>query len=877
MQTDNHTDYPTKQYIEGEHPTEHSAGIRKYDYYAFISYKRVNWEWAKWLRQKLQDYRLPHATCKRHGEIASRLSPVFLDKMNLMPGMLDEGLRTEVQSAKYLIVLCSHAAHDQSKYLDEEIQYFLDGGAAPSQIIPFVIEPSEDPTKDCYPLRLQELCAGGVELSWIDACTLGKRNAFLELVARMHGLEPERLKRDERNRRLRNTVAALAGIVACLALGTYGGYRYWDYYVPKTTYYEDYTERYGIPEGLSELTKEQTQGMSEHYTIITVRGKVRELRHEDAYGELISHGGVYADRPTHAIYEYTQGVLDRVIYQGSKGEISVILDYTDETLQAADLIRPTRQGDTDAYIGGSFLIAHTSDGSSLYDQSSSVGLDNDAHSSNIVRYLFDYDEQGFLAELRYASDTRKNYMALDADGIGGIRYQRDEQGRMTGRAYLYHTGSRDRASYAEDYVTGGPQGTVSGYRLSYDARGHLAETQIYDADGVRQTTRYEYNAQNNRTRVSYYNAGGEPVMTEEGVASYTYEYDAHGNVMKTTYYGTDGGSVLCNSGYASVEIVYDAQGRKCRESYFDTERKPVADTTTGAASVTYEWNEQGLATRAAFYGTDGQPVLSADHAYAVAAFSYDGQGNRTGMEFFGVNGEPVMTDAGFASCTIERDAHGNEIRTSYFRTDGRLADRGQEPSVRERAYDDRDNLVRESYFDADGKPKPDSYGRAANTYAYDERGNTIRFENLGVHGELIMVDGYAALEVAYDEWGNEVKYSFFGTDDKPMLYEGKFAGIAWKEDAQGNLTEASYYGTDGQLMEFGGYAIVRYAYDAQGNRIEERFYGTDGKPYGYQGGRIIRVTYEYDEQGTKRKMNKYDAQGNLISVTKYDESGNIIT
>ena len=130
---------------------------KQYDYYAFISYKRADWKWAKWIRENLLSYMIPNTTLKRHnGKLSKRCTPVFLDKMNLTPGILDEGLKTEVQSSKYLIVLCSRAAHEQSKYLDEEIQFFIEGGGEPSQIIPFLIDTYGSSVEEIFPLRLIE-------------------------------------------------------------------------------------------------------------------------------------------------------------------------------------------------------------------------------------------------------------------------------------------------------------------------------------------------------------------------------------------------------------------------------------------------------------------------------------------------------------------------------------------------------------------------------------------------------------------------------------------------------------------------------------------------------------------------------------------------
>ena len=98
---------------------------RQYAYYAFISYKHEDRKWTRWLQHRLQSYRLPVRTRKQHRELPPRLSPVFYDK-NLRPGLLRDQIRKEIQSSRFLIVVCSRSAHDQPDWLNEEIDFFLD-------------------------------------------------------------------------------------------------------------------------------------------------------------------------------------------------------------------------------------------------------------------------------------------------------------------------------------------------------------------------------------------------------------------------------------------------------------------------------------------------------------------------------------------------------------------------------------------------------------------------------------------------------------------------------------------------------------------------------------------------------------------------------
>jgi len=54
-----------------------------YEYHAFISYKREDEKWAKWLQNKLERYRLPSAIRKEIPRLPKTLRPVFRDKTDL--------------------------------------------------------------------------------------------------------------------------------------------------------------------------------------------------------------------------------------------------------------------------------------------------------------------------------------------------------------------------------------------------------------------------------------------------------------------------------------------------------------------------------------------------------------------------------------------------------------------------------------------------------------------------------------------------------------------------------------------------------------------------------------------------------------------------
>lgn len=58
--------------------------------------------------------------------------------------------------------------------------------------------------------------------------------------------------------------------------------------------------------------------------------------------------------------------------------------------------------------------------------------------------------------------------------------------------------------------------------------------------------RYEYDADGNVTRESYFGVDGKPKADKDGMAEERREYDADGNVTKTSYFGVDGKPVDFN-------------------------------------------------------------------------------------------------------------------------------------------------------------------------------------------------------------------------------------------------------------------------------------------------------------------------------------------
>ena len=196
--------------------------MNAYKYLAFISYKREDEAWAKWLQYKLEHYKLPTNVRRDNPSLPKTARPVFKDTTDLSGGVLEEAIKSALASSQYLIVVCSPRAA-QSPWVCKEVQEFIDSGRE-KNIIPFIIdgEPfSTDIAKECFPQNLRSL-SNERELLGINVNEMGRDAAAIKVVARMFNLQFDLLwQRWERERRVRRRMIvsfSLLGVVVALTI-----------------------------------------------------------------------------------------------------------------------------------------------------------------------------------------------------------------------------------------------------------------------------------------------------------------------------------------------------------------------------------------------------------------------------------------------------------------------------------------------------------------------------------------------------------------------------------------------------------------------------------------------------------------------------------
>lgn len=182
------------------------------EYYAFISYKREDEKWARWLQNKLEHYRFP-TNLNARNDLPKYIRPVLRDETDLIPGPLSERITNGLNNSQWLIVICSPRSA-KSQWVNKEAQTFIDQGRA-DYIIPFIIKGkpfTNDINTECFPealLGLKKDKGGGADKEILAADIqneLGREGAVVKVVAQMFGLEFDtlwqRYKRYLRKRRI---------------------------------------------------------------------------------------------------------------------------------------------------------------------------------------------------------------------------------------------------------------------------------------------------------------------------------------------------------------------------------------------------------------------------------------------------------------------------------------------------------------------------------------------------------------------------------------------------------------------------------------------------------------------------------------------------
>ncbi|MGH7743183.1 MAG: toll/interleukin-1 receptor domain-containing protein, partial [Candidatus Eiseniibacteriota bacterium] len=211
-------------------------------YWAFVSYSHQDRRWGEWLIKTIETFKIPKELVGQDGswgKVPPRLFPLFRDRDELA-GAADLGDKIEgaLRQSRFLIAICSpHAA--ASQWVNKEnktCKAMSRGDRVLSLIVAGEPNASANPataSTECFPPALRFGIDGSGELTPELTEPLaadvrkdrdGERNAALKVIAGILGVNFDRLKQRDHERRIRRLQVALAtlllvlGVVAALAV-----------------------------------------------------------------------------------------------------------------------------------------------------------------------------------------------------------------------------------------------------------------------------------------------------------------------------------------------------------------------------------------------------------------------------------------------------------------------------------------------------------------------------------------------------------------------------------------------------------------------------------------------------------------------------------
>ena len=797
-----------------------------YHYYAFISYSTADSKWAKWLQHQLSYYHIPSSVKKSKIGIPNKIRPVFIYEYDLAGNQLHSVIQKELESSKYLIVICSPSAA-KSKYVNGEVETFIRMGRS-EYIIPFVVDGevnSTDSKQECFPPVLLDMLRSGDknnELRGINVKTNGKHQALVDVVATMLGVRRDVLWNRYKMRMLKQRIA----MCAIAALAMLCGLFYWDYTRPTYRYYTDYVDVWGVPTGVLELDKNQVRHRNESY-----RFEYRRipLGQKDAYSwrlakvTHINSAGTptavnetaYMDRfPIQTLtYSQDNGLLTYITYSNEKGKPQIIHKLSRYSDIPASIV------DIESVVAG--------DGVAFAKSITDLNSKEADKTSNITRYVYERNSDGHIIKVSFHANNSRDFNSsavADNYGVWGMAYELDSLGRRETIHYLDKDGTIHRNKIG-----------VSARRYEYDSMGNVCSERTFDLKGnlilneqlwaIAVATFDNYG---NRIGESYFDIVGKPCLHNDGFAKLTLKYDDRGNCIEAAYYGIDGNPCLHNDGNAKVTSKYDDRGNRIEEAFYGIDGNPCLHNY-GFAKGTYKYDDRGNCIEEAYYGIDGKPCLI-QYGYAKCTSKYDDRGNRIEVACYGIDGKPCLHNDGMAKITSKYDDRGNIIEEAYYGIDGNPCLHNDGMAKITSKYDDRGNRIEAAYYGIDGNPCLDNDGVAKWTFKNDDRGNRTEEAYYGIDGNPCLNNnfGIAKGTCKYDDRGNIIETAFYGIDDKPCL---SITGYSICEMYYCNnlLSTISYYDTERQPVNVRGYFKEERIYDEKNNLKKTIYYDKGGK------------------------------------------------
>lgn len=634
-----------------------------------------------------------------------------------------------------------------------------------------------------------------------------------------------------------------SSVAALVLILVVGGVWIWDYNRTKVSYYKDYVEQWGVPQGIGELSLGDVKRIHRCYRFEYRKYKLQRMSHVNSKGYIIEDGES----------ERNERPLDMLLFYRDNGKISSakILDRNGKVLYVKvynDKLNTVVFQYNDEYGTEKTLAAQTIGYVHAFN-------DDSVEKGRISRWLLEYDANGYVTTIRYAGF--QNVLVGDAHNIYGRSYIRDEKGRVSEEHYLAYDGS--------------PKATKWGLGIK----------------------KFYYDREDNWVKTDYLTVDGRPAYDDvDGVSVYVMEYDKYGNVVYALHQDARGELMLPKKyGIAGIKSVYDANGFPVETSYLDTDKKICYMPGKNYCKVIDRFDDKGYIINKSFYDIDGNSCLS-DEGMASVDYVNDNKGNNLEIWFYGVDKELYETSEGNAGAKMKYDSVGNIVEYITYGKDQKVCLVSDGTAGYKVEYNDRNLITKLSWIGTNLLPCENENGISIMKYDYDKRGNQIKVMFYDTTGTKLILsnEGIAGWNSVYDENGNEIERNFFDEKEKPCLVSGNYAKWISKFDERGNEISERFYDLKGNLILYEGRVGTDYIRDERGNILENKPIGSDGN---LAKGMLV-ARYKYDKfdnvtefvvfedgrpainaYGYHKYTCKYNNRNQQIEIRYYDKDGKL--
>lgn len=691
--------------------------MERFQYYAFISYSRKDEKWAEWLHKKLENYKLPSIIRKEsNGNLPKQIRPVFRDKTDIGTGSLEQNIKSELEDSRFLIVICSPAAAE-SGWVNKEIGHFKSLGRG-ERIIPFIVEGTPDPKneheKQCYPPELSTTTLG------VSINELSKEAAYIKVIATILGLKFDQLwqrhKRSEKRKFIIRTSIISFISILLLAVSLW----YWDYNRVKIKYFADYTERWGVPEGVYKLSRNEASHRYVSYLFEYRKRKLQKVKIVGSKDQLRVEGHAEkAKREPETHFEYrADGKLLMKKCFNLVGFETVRYTFS-EDLRTINIVSADERTPQTLNSGLTSTI-------------------NYSNQSKIIRFLNEYDNLGRLIKQTFAKDIW-NTPAADVSGIYGMTFEYFPNDQIKSIKYIDESGQRTVKTNFQQYSW------ESKKEYHYNEKGWIDKIKFYDLDDQPSNNEWNYCSEEddhdkwgNINEIRNYDRRNQLTLNHLNFAIEKMVYDENGNIVEHSFHDKEGNLTECKSGYAKFTNEFDFSSNiTTTTKYFDKDGQPKLNPQGFATSKTiYSFPDNAINVIYEYYNQNQQPCLLKDYNYFSVSSTYDKNGNLWMMAYRDTLGKFCCCNLGYVLYFAEYQDNLKTLET-YLPMDssGLIVENLGYAKVAHK-YDKWRNRIESRYFDRKMNPVISAKGFHKECWAFDEKGNVISVIYYDTNGDL---------------------------------------------------------------------------------------------------------------------------------------------